>query len=177
MSQRQSHRGVYHTTTLLAVVVSLLILFVTSGYFFWLPQINEDDGYDVVESALEEHRDRWSANRPLAFRYVLKRSCACDASIATPYIVIEERGARTAEFLTPLEVRPGEDLAGPDNALWIDDIFVEIEKALGNATELDVAWDERFGFPTRVEIRYPSTDAWYRYEVRDFEVLEYGSAR
>ena len=177
MKHRSVERSAYHSTTLIAVVLLLLILFVTSGFFFWLQPSDDDGNPAEYVDALDVHLARWSEQRPASFRYVLDRNCECDVGTSTPYIVIDERGSRSAEFLTPLEVRPGEVLSAPTEPLWIHDVFQEVRRAVSDATELDVTWDERFGFPARVSVRYANPDAWYEYEIRDFEVLEYPVAQ
>lgn len=120
-------------------------------------------------------REQWEDNRPLSFRYVVRRSCFCDTEIVTPYVAKEEHGYKTAEYRVELESSSGEFLKSPRQPLWIDNIFAELADALTSGHEplVEVTYDEKLGYPETVNIAYPQPDAYFLYSIEDFEILEH----
>jgi hypothetical protein len=168
-------QGVYESTTLIAVVLLLLILFVSVGYFFLIPQPGEPPHQSTLIRALQQNQSVWENSRPLSYRYVVQRSCYCSKEYVTPYIVTEESGRKTAEFLVSVETGTGEFLSEPPEPVWISDIFGELTKAIESEVQpvVEVIYDGRYGYPASVDIQYPQPDTNMRYDIRDFEVLEY----
>ena len=169
-------RGTYfQSTTLIAVAMLLLILFVSAGYMMLIPT-DQDRGAGTSAAAdLQRNRELWEQNKPRSFRYTVDRSCFCSAEITTPYVATEERGLRRAAFRTEVESSIGEFLDAPEQPIWIDDIFAEIGEAVASDLDpaIDVRYDPDYGYPLVADIRYPMPDAYFKYEVEDFEVLEY----
>jgi len=170
-------RGTYfQSTTLIAVAMLLLILFISAGYMLLIPTTEENSYDNEAATELQRNRELWERSKPASFRYVVDRSCFCTAEVSTPYAATEERGYKQAAFRTEVESSAGEFLTRPEHPVWIDDIFDEIGEAIAAdfETVVDVRYDERYGYPVAADIRYPMPDAYITYEIQDFEVLEYG---
>jgi hypothetical protein len=167
-------RGVYHSTTLIAVALLLLFLFVSVGYFFMIPmQENVAEPSASIEE-LEQNRITWTRERPLSFRYVVQRTCYCSREFITPYVVTDRQGQRSATFLTSVESGSGDFLDGPSDPIWISDIFDLTATAIdsNDGAIVEVRYDRRFGYPEMVNIDSRQPDGDMHYEVRDFEVIE-----
>lgn len=168
-------QGSFQSTTLIAGVVLLLILFVSVGYFFQISGIAEDDSASKKLVELRSHADIWQNNSPRSFRYVVERLCTCSVVVTAPYIATEERGNRSATFNVAVESGDGEFLDSPPEPVWVTDIFDKIEAAieLHGETTVDVSYDDTYGYPTRVDIRHLRPETNMNYLIRDFEVLEH----
>jgi uncharacterized protein DUF6174 len=168
-------RGTYQPTTFLAVVLLLLILFVSAAYFVFIPQPDSSQQSVAMLAELRANQNTWESSRPLFYRYVVHRSCYCGPVVVTPYIATEERGLKSAEFRTEVESGFGDFLSAPPDPVWISDIFDELIEAMESdaGPVIEVTYDERYGYPVLADIRYPQPDATMRYEIRDFEVLEH----
>jgi hypothetical protein len=172
-SNRTAQKNTYQTTTLLAVVLLLLILFVSAAYVVILPAPDPSSMQDEVLTELQTGRDQWNTRRPRSYRYVVERSCSCPRAILEPYVATEENGLKTAAFPYPIESEAGETLTSPPSPVWIDDLFTLIEQSAINDDVVAVKYDASFGFPKAVDIKHNATNTNIRYELRDFEVLEY----
>ena len=168
-------RGVYQSTTHIAVVLLLLILFVTAGYFVLIPAPDSSSRSDAMLAGLERNRENWENNRPLSFRYVVRRSCFCESVVEAGYVAMERRGQKTAAFQVPVESGSGEFLDAPPNPVWIDDIFRELLAAMdvNPRPVIDIRYDARYSFPASVNIQYTQRDIYVGYDLQDFEVLEH----
>ena len=175
MQKRPWRKGVYQSTTHVAVAFLLLILFVFVGYFFMIPQPDESQVNTALHKEMIEQHARWEHNRPLSFRYVVRRSCFCETEAVTPYVATEERGYRTAKFNLEVESSPGEFLNSPPNPVWIDNIYSKLADAFASELKplIEASYDERLGYPVSVKINYPAPDAYVRYEIQDFEIIEH----
>jgi hypothetical protein len=158
---------------LLAVVLLLLILFVSAAYVFFLPVPDPLAMQQQVLADLQAGRDKWNASRPRSYRYVVDRTCSCARAILEPYVASEERDYKTAVFPFPIESETGGILTSPASPVWIDNLYTAIEQSVLDGDEVVVEYDASFGFPARVDIKREAADANMRYELRDFEVLEY----
>lgn len=163
------------TTTLIAVALLLLILFVSVGSLTLLPEAEEPlQDPDLVSELLQNLR-AWEETRPLAYRYVVQRSCACPKEDIAAFVATEEHGQRMSAFVVSVESSAGEFLSRPPNPVWIGDIFDELVKAVEDDSRplIEVAYDSRYHFPVSANIQYTSAAASVLYEIRDFEVLEH----
>jgi len=172
-SHRTWRGGTYQITTLLAVVVLLLILFVSAAYVLFLPVPDPLAMQKQVLADLQAGRDKWDASRPRSYQYVVDRTCTCARAILEPYVASEESDYRTAAFPFPIESGTGELLTSPASPVWIDGLYTKIEESVFDGDEVVVEYDTSFGFPKRVDIKREAADTNMRYELRDFEVLEY----
>ena len=175
MTRRKPLAGIYQITTFLALVLLLLILFVSAAYFFVIPGPDRSghDGDALAEVAA--NRSTWESIRPAAFRYVVDRDCYCERSYVEPYVATEDRGSRSAAFDVEIESASGEFISAPPGAVWIDDLFDLIEQSIREEKHVEVRYDREFGFPDSIVVHPdpPPPDSLYRVEVRDFEILEY----
>ena len=175
MQKRPRRNGVYQSTTHVAFALLLVILFVFVGYFFFIPQPGESPQNSAMVAEMQTQQANWERNKPLSFRYVVRRFCFCGAEVVTPYVATEERGYKTAAFRIELESGSGQFLSSPHEPVWIADIYSELANALASADSplIEVSYDAKLGYPTSVSIRYPMPDADMRYEVQDFEIIEH----
>lgn len=167
--------GSFQSTTLIAVAMLLLILFVSAGYMILLPGAGESTASNQLSADLQRSRDLWERTRPASIRYVVNRSCFCSLEVSAPYVATEERGLKRAAFRAEIESSAGAFLAEPSHPAWIDTIFDEIAAAIAseNKPTIEVRYDSHYGYPVAATIRQPMPDAYITYEIQDFEVLEY----
>lgn len=166
MSRNYRPDGRYQVTSHIAVILLVLILFVSVGYFFFLTKPDEQARRGEVMAEYEAAAARWASERPRRFQYVLDRTCDCPAEDDRPFVAIELDGQRTAEFPIPVESVSGELLPAPPRPLWIDDIFGIIVRALRSGAVIDVRYDQALGYPESVVIGPDE-----QYEIRDFELV------
>lgn len=175
MTRRKPLAGIYQITTFLALVLLLLILFISAAWFFMIPAPEKPSGEARLLAELADQRSTWDARRPAAFRYVVDRDCNCERAYTEPYIATQDGDDRFAAFSVEIESVSGEFISTPPGALWIDDLFVLIERSLRDDKKVDVEYDKSLGYPASI-IVHPAPappDAMFRVEVRDFEILEY----
>ena len=172
ISHRAWQNSSYQTTTILAVVLLLLILFVSAAYLYLLPAPDPLVGQKQVLAELQEHLEKWNNRRPISYRYAVARTCICPRAALEPYIATEQRGFKTVAFPVPFESETGL-LGSPPDPMWVDDLFALIEQSASEGDSVLVEYDPRYGFPRVTDIGRDAADANERFEVRDFEILEY----
>lgn len=173
MKHRPWRRERFQITSLLAVVALLMIVFLTSAWFFFTasPPVPEETARAIAQ--LHAQKEIWNNAKPASYRYVVERDCACALTFTTPYLAFEDRGAKSVRFSDLDLARFDDDIAVPDDPVWIDDLFASIERSFERGDALTVRYDPRYGFPTFVgRVTEESSDE-FRISVRDFEVLEY----
>ena len=162
MQHRPWKKSKFQSTTLIAVVVLLLILLSLVGYFFTLPDIERARQAEQLQADLAQQLERWHAGKPLAYRYVVERECYCPGEDLSPYTV-------TVMADGPTEVSaPG--------ASRIDDLFRIASDAATGKNKVEVVFDSRFGYPSRIRIDdlEGGRASIETYRIRDFEVIDYG---
>jgi hypothetical protein len=173
ISHRTWRNSTYQTTTLIAVALLLLIMFVSAAYLLLLPTPDPLAEQKQVLADLQANLDSWNNRRPRSYRYVVDRTCFCTREALEPYIASEQRGYKTAAFRTPVTSETGEVLTVPPSPMWIDDVFALIEQSALDGDVVLVQYDPAYGFPKFVDVKRKPADASIRYDLRDFEVLEY----
>jgi len=175
MTRRKPLAGIYQITTFLALVLLLLILFISAAYFFMIPAPDEPSGQGDLLAELETRRSTWTMKRPAAYRYVVDRDCNCERAYTEPYVATHDGDNRSAAFTVEIESVSGEFIATPPGAVWIDDLFDLIEQSVRDGKKVDVEYDRNLGYPASIVV-HPAPappDSIFRVEVRDFETLEY----
>jgi hypothetical protein len=175
MTRRKPLAGIYQLTTFLALVLLLLILFISAAYFFMIPTPEKPSGQGDLLAELATRRSTWEAQRPASYRYVVDRDCYCDQAYTEPYVATQDGDNRSAAFTVEIESASGEFIATPPGAVWIDDLFDLIEQSVRDEKKVDVEYDRNLGYPTSIVV-HPAPappDSIFRVEVRDFETLEY----
>ena len=162
MQHRPWKKTKFQSTTLIAVVVLLMMLFSLVGYFFVLPDVERSRQAEQLQADIVQQRERWKASKPAAYRYVVERECYCPDEVTEPYTVTVAGDVAA-------------DAAGL-NVIGIDDLFRIAANAASASQQVDVLFDTRFGYPARVTIDdLEQTRASVEvYRVRDFEVIDYG---
>ena len=174
--QHRPHKTTrFHGTTLIAVVVLVLILFICVSYFFTLSERPRGGEQEQILAALRSNNELWQVNRPASYRYIVDRDCVCPADYTRPYAVTVERGIRVASYVP----QTGDDMRGastdPPEAVWLDDLFVIAARSAVGTDKVRVIFDPRFGYPSSVTITSANTAVgrYAAYSVRDFEVIAY----
>ena len=174
MQHRPAKKPKFQTTTLLAAVVLMLILFVTVGYFFIIPDTTSLQKQERLLADLQAHAEQWRTSRPVSYSYIVERQCFCPEAYSKPYIVTVVREHRTARIVTPPGATDSVSKDAPE-PVWIDELFELAADAATGAGNVDVIFNPRFGYPSRVRIDdlmgAPASVA--AYTVRDFEVIDY----
>lgn len=175
MTRRKPLAGIYQLTTFLALVLLLLILFISAAYFFMIPAPEKTPGHKGLLVELATNRSTWESGRPASFRYVVDRDCYCDPTYIEPYVASEERGNQSAAFVIEVESSTGEFVSTPPEPVWIEDLFDLIEQSVRDDNSVDVEYDKEFGFPISIVVHPDPAppDSGYRVEVRDFEITDY----
>jgi hypothetical protein len=175
MTRRKPLAGIYQLTTFLALVLLLLILFISAAYFFMIPAPEKTAGHADTLSEVASRRSIWETKRPASFRYVVDRSCYCEPAYVEPYIATEERGSKSAAFTIEIESASGEFISSPPDPMWIESLFDLIERSVLDAMVVEVEYDKDLGYPASILIQPDPAppDSLFRVEVRDFEILEY----
>jgi len=161
MQHRPWKKTYFQSTTLIAVVVLLAIVFTLVGYLFVLPDVERSRHREQLLADLAENLDRWRASEPLAYRYVVEHDCFCPDEDTSPYGVTITNGEVSA--------------ASRPNVLRVDDLFAIAMNAASGPSHVDVVFAATFSYPSRITIddlagRLRSIES---YSVRDFEVIEY----
>lgn len=162
MQHRPWKKPKFQPTVLIAVVVMLLILFSLVGYFFMLPELERSQNAARLLADVEVQQARWHATKPQGYRYVVERECYCPGEDTSPYTVTVAPGSRAD--------------APVADAITVDKLFRIITDAASAANHIEVVFDSRFGFPTRVTIDdlAGGRASIEVFRIRDFEVTDYG---
>ena len=157
MKHRISRKMAYQSTALVAVVLIVVIIFIAAPYFTTVPVPEFSDEQESLLDELYAKKQRWEKNRPASFRYVVERKCDCPAEHMNPFPVVEDRDAKNIRVS------------------WIDDFFIDIEKAILNSAQVLVTYDALYSFPVAISISYPdgTEGSWQEVYVRDFDILRY----
>jgi len=157
MKRRAWRETKYQATALVAVVLIVVIIYISAPYFTTVPVPEFSDEQELLLDELYAKKQRWEESRPASFRYVVERKCACPDEHMQPFPVVEDLDAKNIRVS------------------WIDDFFIDIEKAILDSAEVMVTYDALYSFPVGISISYPDgpEDAWREIYVRDFDILRY----
>lgn len=121
------------------------------------------------KSDLESARDRWESRGPASYSYTVSRGCFCPMEAIGPVTVVVKNGVVESRRYTETGV------AVPDNytAIFpnVEGLFAQIDNARKNKVDgLDTAFDNQYGFPTRinVDVKTEWADDEYAYTVKNF---------
>lgn len=165
MTRKYRPQGVYQITTHMAVVLSLLIVFVAISYYFFLADPEDAAPDQEALAELQAMRGLWEERRPESFRYVVDRRCDCPPEDRTAYAVLEQGRQRTARFLIPIESGAGILIDAPPRPVWLDDVFSIAETMILSGGVDELRFDAVYGYPIAL-----TTSEGDRYEVRDFQI-------
>ena len=162
MQHRPWKKSKFQPTTLIAVVVLLPILFSLVAYFFVLPDLERSQRAEQLLAELTSNEERWRQTRPTGYRYVVERECYCPGEDTAPYAV-----SVIGEQLVEVAVT---------NPLRIDDLFLIAADAASGTNDVEVVFDPRFAYPSRITIDdlAGGRASVEEYRIRDFEVTDYG---
>jgi len=157
MKHRTSRKTAYQSTALVAVVLIVVIIYISVPYFTTVPVPEFSDEQELLLDQLYAKKQRWEESRPASFRYVVERKCDCPVEHMRPFPVVEDLDARNIRVS------------------WIDDFFVAIEEAILDSARVAVTYDALYGFPVVISLSYPDgpEDSWQEIYVREFDVIRY----
>jgi len=173
VTRRPWHGGVYESTAHLAVVLLLLILFLATGYFFFVPDSEVTPDRQSLLLEIDESRAAWEATKPAEFTYVIRRSCFCPRRITRPFRVSESSGIVRATVPETSPIGSESDLVELPDTLSIDSVFELLADAVREADRINIAYDETFGFPTEIRIDWSARtiDDEDTYRIDQFVVI------
>ena len=147
----------YQSSALVAAVLLVVIIFVTAPYFTTIPQAEFSEQQELLLAELYAKKQRWEESRPVSFRYVVERKCACPIEHTKPFPVVEDLAAKNLRVS------------------WIDDFFIAIEDAILDSAHVAITYDALYSFPVAIVISYPDgpEDSWREIYVRDFDIIRY----
>ena len=173
MSRAYRPETKYQVTSLIAVVLLLLIVFGSVGYFFFLARPDQFAAQNELSRAFADATALWQERRPAAYRYVVDRQCNCPPEVDRAYVVTVDRDGRRAAFSIPVESSAGLLLDRPENPVWLETVVDDIARALESGDEIIVRYNYLYGYPEFVDLSPGSERPGVvsRYEIRDFEEL------
>ena len=136
MSRAYRPETKYQVTSLIAVVLLLLIVFVSVGYFFFLARPDQFAAQNELSRAFADATALWQERRPAAYRYVVDRQCNCPPEVDRAYVVTVDRDGRRAAFSIPVESSAGLLLDRPENPVWLETVVDDIARALESGDEI-----------------------------------------
>ena len=174
MTDKPWHGGLLESTAHLAVVVLLLALFLTIGYFFFVADYEVAPDRQGPLRKVDESRAAWEATKPAEFAYVIRRSCFCPSRITQPFQVTESSGILRATVSGGPPSDSASDLLALPDTLSIDSLFDLLANAVREADRIEVAYDETFGYPAEIHIDWSiqSVDDEDRYRIEQFTIIE-----
>ena len=174
MSVRALRKGSFQSTSLIAAVVLLLIMFVSGAYFFIVPTTDVDPRTEKDLALLDENRSLWQQQKPESFTYVVERRCACSQATTEPYVATETKDRRTAVFPEFVRGKFDDPATTPDSPVWISELFATIEAAIESGELLTARYDYRLGYPVLVRTGLNGdSGAPVEVQVRDFQTNKY----
>lgn len=105
-------------------------------------------GRDAAMQELAEHRATWDAKHPVAYRFTVGVGCFCPQSVTGPWIITARVDTREVRPATPDGEQPLSSEMPPD----VEGVFTKAKDALAKADQVEITYDETWGFPTRVSI-------------------------
>jgi hypothetical protein len=173
MSRTYRPETKYQLMSHVAVVLLLLILTVSVGYYMFLARPDEFAARLEMMEALEAANARWDERAPAEYRYVVDRSCDCPPEIDRAYVVTVDSNGRAAAFPIPVESSAGVVLDAPVTPVWLENIVDDIERTLRSGSDVEARYNYLYGYPEYVDLSPGATrpTAVSQFEIRDFEVI------
>ena len=120
-----------------------------------------------LHTILRKERNLWQARKPRDYQFLLRVGCFCPGTRG--WLLIADRGGQ------PLRAwdRTGKSAALADwNTFSIDHLYDNLEGAADTDSEVQIAFDPRWHFPTYVRtVTPPGPDGWSIIEVRGFSPI------
>lgn len=116
--------------------------------------------------ALATARAQWDATEPVSYSFAFTGS--------NPLGPLTGGGTNVVTEGVVLSTTAGPGLMGSGAGLTVEDVFARVVEALGDADQVDVTYDETYGFPAtlRVDHDEDAIDDENYYTVVDFTVRQ-----
>jgi hypothetical protein len=158
----------FQPTALIAVVMLLLILFLSAAWFLVLPSEPLSPDRQAALAELEQRRAAWLQAQPARYEYRITRRCSgCGETLE----VTSTDGIVRAVFADGT-ARGARDLPA---TISIADVFGRVEQAVRQADRVAVDYHPRYRFPTQVRIDWyeETVDDEITYAIERFVALDY----
>jgi len=129
----------------------------------------DDNAAAADRHALESARARWDGAARDDYRYQLTFHCECPLGASGPF-EITVRGGKLWSTLGPL------DGTGPlPDKVMVDDFFDVIAASIDAGIDVDVTYDESYGFPTLgiIDTEAVAVDGGLAFSVSGFEEIDH----
>lgn len=175
MQHRPWKKTGFQPTTLIAIVVLVVILFISVGYFFVIPNLDAARKQDQLLAELQTNEERWRANRPVSFQYVVDRDCICTEAYREPYMAIHAGDSVTVRYIALLDTDGPDGSGTPPDPVNVDGLFAAAADIVVGQGDVEVTFDPRFGYPSTLRIDRPgrANGGDVTITIRDFEVIKY----
>lgn len=113
-------------------------------------------------------RKKWDENRPESYRVTVTQLCFCLTEVVTPRTVTVE-----GDEVTSVDPPIPDDIGFDIEVLTVDVLFDILERALADADEVVVSYNEDYGFPESISIDWIelAVDDEVTYTAESFEPL------
>jgi hypothetical protein len=120
-----------------------------------------------LRATLGKERALWQARKPRDYRYLLRVGCFCPGTRG--WLLIEVRAGQSLRAWD----KSGRSVALADwNTFSIDALYDNLERAIDNDGEVQIAFDPHWHFPRYVRtVALPGPDAWSITEARAFRPI------
>ena len=125
-------------------------------------------GREAATQELAEHRAIWDAKHPVAYRFKIGVGCFCPSNVTGPFIITARVDTREIQNVNPDAGAPSGE-SPPD----VEGAFKKAKDALATADEVEIRYDEAWGFPTLIDIDWikNAVDDEESLTISEFEVL------
>ena len=126
------------------------------------------------QSALNQNRDKWTAQGISHYRFNLTVSCFCPFFEVNPVTVEVLDGKIVSMTGADGQPLPDNFRSEFERAGTVEQLFAIVEYSLANADQVEVTYDAGYGFPSSISVDQikMAMDDEISYYVENFEVLK-----
>ncbi len=146
-----------------------LALFLSSGVIFG--DVNGRPEQSAQLSELKAQHAKWEQRKPAAYAFRVQRQCFCAPDVTVPYVVYVN-GTVTRFEKSPDSAEHYAGVSLPSKELvTIDGAFDLVRNALKKANQVEIEYDDRYGYPTRISDPGRVLDGHSTLILSDFRLL------
>ena len=122
--------------------------------------------HDSLLALIRRERERWRAQAPKSYRFLLNVSCFCPG--VKGWQLMEVRDGKLVKAWD----RKGKEAKVNDwSALTLDQLFDNLERYVGNSSRVAIGFDPRWHYPTYLRTSMLMPDTWSITEARALKPL------